>query len=97
MAATFQITNDRRTIDLRVSGIPGIQLPNGLAVLPVGVRIDYDRASYGDHVEVRIDGRDGNGHLDFYNLADPKAWPTWLTELVDKYRLAEPIAPIDDK
>ena len=97
MEATFQITKDRRTIDLQVSGIPGIQLPNGLAVVPVSVRIDYDRAAYGDHVEVRIDGRNEKGHLNSYSLANPEAWPTWLTELVDKYRLAEPIAPIDDK
>ncbi|MFD5491656.1 hypothetical protein ACFWH4_01610 [Streptomyces sp. NPDC127091] len=97
MAANFEITNDRRTVDLRVSGIPGIQLPNGTAVEPVGVRVNYSRAPYGDRVDVRVEGRDGEGWLDYYDLKGPETWPTWLTELVEKYRPTEPIAPNDGK
>lgn len=97
MTANFEITNDRRAIDLRVNGIPSIQLPDGTAVEPVGVRINYSRATYGDHVTIRVEGRDSRGWLDYYDIQSPETWPTWLTELVEKYRPTEPIAPNNGK
>ncbi|MET8694748.1 hypothetical protein ABZV65_19645 [Streptomyces bauhiniae] len=96
MTPTFEITNDRRTIDLHVSGIPSLHLANGTTVEPVDIRITYNRASYADNASVRVSGRDEDGWIDTYELG-AASWPTWIVELVDKYRCADPITSVDSK